>query len=47
MSKSDPLRLADYLSHIIQAVERIQSYVKDMDEAAVPDRHQNAGRRGS
>lgn len=30
----DPLRLADYLGHIIQAVERIQKYTENLDEAA-------------
>ena len=34
MSKSDPLRLSDYLGHILQAIERIRSYVADLDEAA-------------
>ena len=34
MSKSDALRLSDYLGHIIQAIERIQSYVADLDDAA-------------
>ena len=28
----DPLRLADYLSHILEAIERIEEYVSDMDE---------------
>jgi len=31
MSKS-ALRLGDYLAHILQAIERIQSYCADMDE---------------
>lgn len=30
----DSQRLADYLSHILEAVERIASYTKDMDESA-------------
>lgn len=34
MSKSGPSRLEDYLGHILQAVERIQAYVEDMDETA-------------
>lgn len=29
----DPLRLADYLEHILEATGRIQSYCEDMDEA--------------
>jgi uncharacterized protein with HEPN domain len=29
----DPQRLADYLTHILQAIERIQRYTDDMDEA--------------
>lgn len=32
MSKSDPLRVNDYLSHIKEAIERIHEYVDDMDE---------------
>ncbi len=28
-----PQRLADYLTHILQAIERIQRYTDDMDEA--------------
>ena len=30
----DPQRLPDYLGHILEAIERIQRYVKDIDEAA-------------
>lgn len=29
----DPLRLPDYLGHILEAIERIQSYCEDIDEA--------------
>jgi uncharacterized protein with HEPN domain len=29
---SDPLRLANYLAHILEAIERIEEYVSDMDE---------------
>jgi uncharacterized protein with HEPN domain len=29
---NDPLRLADYLAHILEAIERIEEYVSDMDE---------------
>lgn len=32
MSKSDVLRLSDYLGHIVQAIDRIQRYVDDMTE---------------
>jgi len=28
----DPLRLPDYLGHILQAIERIQRYTADLDE---------------
>jgi uncharacterized protein with HEPN domain len=28
----DPQRLADYLAHIMDAIERIDEYVSDMDE---------------
>ncbi len=28
----DPPRLPDYLGHILEAIERIQSYVEDVDE---------------
>lgn len=31
---SDPQRLADYLAHILEAIERIEEYVSDMDEMA-------------
>jgi len=30
----DPQRLVDYLSHILEAVERIATYTEDMNEAA-------------
>jgi len=29
---SDPLRLTDYLAHILEAIERIEEYVSDLDE---------------
>lgn len=29
----DPLRLHDYLAHILQAIERIQKYTGDLDES--------------
>lgn len=32
MSKADALRLPEYLSHIIEAIERIHRYVSDMSE---------------
>lgn len=28
----DPQRLPDYLGHILEAIERIQAYVADVDE---------------
>ena len=34
MSKGDPLRLPEYLRHILEAIERIHGYVEDMDEVA-------------
>jgi len=34
MSKSDVLRLSDYLGHILQAIERIHRYIEDIDEVA-------------
>ena len=32
MSKSDMLRLPEYLGHIVQAIERVQRYVAGMTE---------------
>ena len=34
MSKSDSLRVADYLAHIVEAIDRIHRYVEDMAEIA-------------
>lgn len=34
MSKSDVLRIPDYLEHILEAIERIDNYLADMDEVA-------------
>ena len=34
MSKADILRLADYLEHIYEAIQRIERYTDDMDEVA-------------
>ncbi len=34
MSKSDPLHVADYLAHIVEAIDRIHRYVEDMAELA-------------
>ena len=34
MKRDDNLRLADYLRHILQGIERIGRYTDDMDEAA-------------
>lgn len=33
----DQQRLADYLAHILEAIERIDRYVEDMDETAFLD----------
>jgi len=30
MSKTDVLRVTDYLCHIVEAIERIHHYVEDM-----------------
>jgi len=32
MSKSDVLRVMDYLSHIVEAIDRIHRYVEDVTE---------------
>ncbi len=32
MRKTDILRIPDYLSHIIEAIERIHEYVEDISE---------------
>lgn len=32
MNKHDPLRIVDYLAHIIQAIQRIEEYTKNMTE---------------
>ena len=32
MSKTDILRLPEYLGHILEAIERIHRYVEDLDE---------------
>lgn len=34
MSKSDALRIPDYLGHILEAIERIDRYLADTDEVA-------------
>ena len=34
MSKADALRIPDYLEHIIEAIDRIDRYLADMDEIA-------------
>jgi uncharacterized protein with HEPN domain len=34
MSKSDALRIPDYLEHILEAIERIDRYLADTDEVA-------------
>ena len=34
MSKTDALRIPDYLGHIVEAIERIDRYLADTDEVA-------------
>lgn len=34
MSKTDPLRIPNYLEHIVEAIERIDRYVSNMTEVA-------------
>ena len=34
MSRADPLRIADYLEHVIEAINSIQEYTAGMDLAA-------------
>jgi uncharacterized protein with HEPN domain len=34
MTPAAPSRLTDYLDHILQAIERIQDYVADLDESS-------------
>lgn len=34
MSKTDALRIPDYLEHIVEAIERIDRYLTDTDEVA-------------
>jgi len=34
MSKSDVLRLPEYLRHILEAIERVHLYIEDVDEVA-------------
>ncbi len=34
MSRADPLRIADYLRHILEAIDNIQSYTADLNLAA-------------
>ena len=33
----DPQRLGDYLAHMLEAIERIEEYVSDVDEMAFLD----------
>lgn len=37
MSKTDTLRIPDYLGHIVEAIERIHRYVEDMFEVGLLD----------
>lgn len=34
MSRADPLRIPDYLGHMLEAIERINLYIEDMSEVA-------------
>jgi uncharacterized protein with HEPN domain len=34
MSRADPLRVPDYLGHMLEAIERIDLYIADMSEVA-------------
>lgn len=34
MKPGDASRLTDYLGHIVQAIDRIQKYIEDIDEVA-------------
>ena len=34
MSRADPLRIADYLQHVIEAINSIQEYTAGMEVAA-------------
>jgi uncharacterized protein with HEPN domain len=34
MSRADPLRIADYLHHVIEAIDSIQEYTAGMDLTA-------------
>ena len=34
MSRGDPLRVGDYLGHIIEAIDNISEYTEDMDLVA-------------
>ncbi len=34
MSRADPLRVPDYLGHMLEAIERIDHYIEDMSEVA-------------
>ena len=34
MSQSDPIRVDDYLGHIIEAIDNISEYTEDMDLVA-------------
>jgi hypothetical protein len=32
VSKTDPLRVQDYVAHIVEAIDRIDRYVDDIDK---------------
>jgi uncharacterized protein with HEPN domain len=39
MSRADPLRIADYLQHILEAIDNIRDYTAGMDlDAFMADR---------
>jgi len=39
VSRTNSIRLADYLGHMLQAISRIMTYVEDMDEAVFTQDH--------
>ena len=47
MSRADPQRLADYLRHILEAIDNIRNYTAGMDLAAfvMERKTQNAKRK--
>ena len=43
MSRADPQRLGDYLRHILEAIDNIQSYTAGMDLSAFMADRKNSG----